>query len=117
MATSKPTSSPRAEIGVRCVAGSPSGLRRRRDPRVAVATVFVIVVMFAIHHRHPTAEATDDPPSSAKPGPAAPTAPAPPSAAAPPLAIVDRSFIDVLKQEGVPFPSHEYVMSHGHGGL
>jgi len=35
-------------------------------------------------------------------------------APAPPLDIVDRAFIDVLKQEGVPVPSHEYVMSHGH---
>jgi hypothetical protein len=80
---------------------------------VAVGTVFVIVVTFAVHHPHPAAEATDDPPSSARPGPAA-TAPAPPSAVAPPLAIVDRAFIDVLKREGVPVPSHEYVMSHGH---
>jgi hypothetical protein len=81
---------------------------------VAVATVFVIVVMFAVHHPHPAAEATDDPPSSAKPQPAAPTAPAPASAAAPPLAIVDRALIGVLHQEGVPVPSNEYVMSHGH---
>jgi hypothetical protein len=81
---------------------------------VAVATVFVIVMMFAVHHPHPAAEAADDSPSSAKPQPAAPTAPAPASAAAPPLAIVDRAFIGVLQQEGVPVPSHEYVMSHGH---
>jgi Protein of unknown function (DUF732) len=81
---------------------------------VAVGTVFVIVVMFAVHHPHPAAEATDDPPSSARPGPGAPTAPAPPSAAAPPLAIIDRAFIDVLKREGVPVPTQGYVMSHGH---
>jgi hypothetical protein len=81
---------------------------------VAVATVFVIVMMFAVHHPHPAAEATHDPPSSARPQPDAPTAPPPASAAAPPLAIVDRAFIGVLQQEGVPVPSHEYVMSHGH---
>jgi hypothetical protein len=81
---------------------------------VAVATVFVIVMMFAVHHPHPAAEATDDAPASARPQQAAPTEPATPVAATPPLDIVDRAFIDVLKQEGVPVPSHEYVMSHGH---
>ena len=41
-------------------------------------------------------------------------APAAPKAPAPPLDIVDRAFIDALKRDGVPVPSHEYVMSHGH---
>lgn len=40
--------------------------------------------------------------------------PAPPKAHAPPLDIVDRAFIAALKQVGVPVPSHEYVMIHGH---
>src|SRR5262249_30121710 len=55
-------------------------------------------------------------PSSARSNPAAPKAPAPaaPEPPAPPLDIVDRAFIDVLKHEGVPVPSHEYVMIHGH---
>jgi hypothetical protein len=81
---------------------------------VAVATV--LMVMFAVHNPHPAAQPTVVPPSSARSNPAAPKAPAPaaPEAPAPPLDIVDRAFIDVLKQEGVPVPSHEYVMIHGH---
>ena len=73
---------------------------------VAVATV--LVVMFAVDHPHPAAPPTVVPPSSAPPHPAAPKAPAPP------LDVADRAFIDALKQEGVPVPSHEYVMTHGH---
>ncbi len=73
---------------------------------LAVATVFV--VMFVVHGPHPTAQPTVVPPSSARPNPAAP------NAHAPLLDIVDRAFIDVLKKEGVPVPSHEYVMTHGH---
>jgi hypothetical protein len=88
---------------------------------VAVATVFV--VMFAVHNPHPAAQPTVIPPSGARPNPAQPTVvtpsgarpnPTAQKAPAPPLAIVDRAFIDVLKQEGVPVPSHEYVMIHGH---
>ena len=88
---------------------------------VAVATVFV--VMFAVHNPHPAAQPTVIPPSGARPNPAQPTVvtpsgarpnPTAQKAPAPPLDIVDRAFIDVLKQEGVPVPSHEYVMIHGH---
>ena len=80
----------------------------------AVATV--LVVTFAVHHPHPAAQPTVVPPSSARPNPAAPKAPAAaaPKAPAPPIDIVDRAFIDVLEQEGMPVPSHEYVMIHGH---
>jgi hypothetical protein len=74
---------------------------------VAVATV--LVVMFAVHKPHPSAQpAVAPPPSGARPNPAAPTA------HAPPLEIVDSVLIDALKQVGVPVPSHEYVMIHGH---
>ena len=73
---------------------------------VAIATV--LVVMFAVHNPHPAAQPTVIPPSGAPPNQAAPKAPAPQ------LDIVDRAFIDVLKQEGVPVPSHDYVMIHGH---
>jgi hypothetical protein len=48
------------------------------------------------------------PPSSARPNPAAPTTQA--SSAD----IVDTAFVDALKHEGVPIPSREYVISHGH---
>ncbi len=73
---------------------------------VAVATV--LVVMFAVHESHPAAQPPVVPPSSARPNPA------PPKAHAPPLDIVDMAFIDALKHVGVPVPSHEYVMTHGH---
>ncbi|MDT5223917.1 MAG: hypothetical protein QOG19_1324 [Mycobacterium sp.] len=102
---------PRRDRGAQRRLGRLSRLAALPLSLVAVATVFVLVVMFAVHHPHPAAEATDDPPSSARPQP---TAPAPPIATTPPLAIVDRAFIGVLEQEGVPIPSHEYVMSHGH---
>ncbi|MGO9182947.1 DUF732 domain-containing protein [Mycobacterium sp.] len=74
---------------------------------VAVAAVFV--VMFAARSPHPAAEPTVvPPPSSARPTPAAP------KAQAPPVDIVDRAFIDALKQTGVPVPSHDYATTHGH---
>jgi Protein of unknown function (DUF732) len=88
---------------------------------VAVATV--LVVMFAVRNPHPAAQPTVVPPSGVGPNPTQPTVvppsgvrpnPAAPKAHVPPVEIVDRAFIDVLKQEGVPIPSQEYVLSHGH---
>ena len=92
-------------------------------PLSLVAVAIVSVVMFAVHNPHPAAQPTVVPPSGAPPNPAAPTVvppsgtppnPAAPKAQAPPLDIVDRMFIDGLKQDGMPVPSHEYVMIHGH---
>jgi hypothetical protein len=77
-------------------------------PLSLVAVASVLVVMFAVHHPDPAAQPTVVPPSSAQPNPA------PPKAPAPPLDIVDGAFIDALKRDGVPVPSHEYVMIHGH---
>jgi hypothetical protein len=83
----------------------------------------VLVVMFAVHNPHPAAEPTEVPPSGARPNPAEPTVVPPsgarpnlaaPQAPAPPLDIVDRAFIDVLKRDGVPVPSHEYVTTQAH---
>jgi Protein of unknown function (DUF732) len=76
-------------------------------PLSLVAVGAALVVMFAVHP-HPAAQPPVVPPASASPHPAAPKAPA--SA----LDIVDRVFIDALRQDGVPVPSNEYVMSHGH---
>ena len=106
----------------------PKGVLRRFGRLVAlplslVAAAAVLVVMFAVHNPHPAAEPTEVPPSGARPNPAEPTVVPPrgalpnlaaPQAPAPPLDIVDRAFIDVLKQDGVPVPSHEYEMTHGH---
>ncbi len=82
---------------------------------LAVATA--LLVMFAAHNPQPTAQPTTAPPSGATPNPAVPKTPAAapaPKAQAPPLDIGDRAFIDGLKQQGVPVPSHEYVAAHGH---
>jgi hypothetical protein len=73
---------------------------------LAVATA--VVVMSGVHKPQPAQPAADPPPSSARPTQAAP------EAHAPPVDIVDRAFIDALKQDGVPVPSHEYVTTHGH---
>jgi hypothetical protein len=116
------------------------GVLRRFGPLMAlplsfVAVAAVLAVMFAVHNPHPAAQPTVVPPPGAPPvpppgappvpPPGAPPAPppgAPPDPAAPnaqapqppPLDIVDRAFIDGLRQVGVPVPSHEYVMIHGH---
>jgi len=79
------------------------------------AVAAVLVAMFAVHHPPPAAQPTIVPPPSARvPPPGARPNPAAPSAQAPPLAIVDRAFIDTLRQVGVPVPSHEYVITNGH---
>jgi len=96
------------------------GVLRRFGPLAAlplslVAGAAVIVVMSAVHDPQPAAEpAVVPPPSGAPPSPAAPEAHAPPQAHAPSLDIVDRAFIDVLKHDGVPVPSNEYVTTQGH---
>ena len=116
---SKPSRSATRPTSSRLTGGK--GVLRRFGPFAAlplslVAVATVLMVMFAVHNPHPAAQPTVVPPSSARPNPAAPKAPAAaaPKAPAPPIHIVDRAFIDVLKQEGVPVPSHEYVMIHGH---
>ena len=78
-------------------------------PLSLLAVVAAIVVLFAAPRNHPAAEPTVvPPPSSAQP------VPAPPKAAAAPADIVDRAFIDALKQNGVPVPSRDYATTHGH---
>jgi len=90
------------------------GALRRFGPLAALplsllAVATALVVMFGAHKPPPGEEpAAAPPPSSAQPQPAAP------QAHAPPVDIVDRAFIDALKQDGVPVPSHEYVTTHGH---
>ena len=79
---------------------------------LAIATV--LVVLFAVRHPDPSAQPAEVSPSSEGPAPAPPRAPPAPKAPAPPIDAVDMAFIAVLKHDGVPVPSHEYVMSHGH---
>jgi hypothetical protein len=83
-------------------------------PLSVLAVATALVAMFGAHKPAPEEEpAAAPPPSSAQPQPAAPPAHAPP-AHAPPVDIVDGALIDVLKQDGVPVPSREYVTTHGH---
>jgi len=82
-------------------------------PLSLLAIAAGLVVMFAMQKADPAEPAEASPPSAAPPSPAAPSRAAP--AAHPPLIdIVDTAFINVLKQDGVPVPSHEYVTTHGH---
>lgn len=80
---------------------------------VAVAAVLVVLV-FAVRQPPPAAQPAEAPPSSERSDPAAPPSPASPPNHAPPLHLIDRAFIDTLKQEGVPVPSQEYVLAQGH---
>jgi Protein of unknown function (DUF732) len=75
---------------------------------VAVAAA-VMVVMFAVHHQDSSAQPTESPPSAAPP----PSRIAP-KAPAPRIDMADMAFIAALKDEGVPIPSQEYVMTKGH---
>ena len=89
-------------------------------PLSLIAVAAVLVVVFAVRNTHPAAEPTEVPPSDARPEPAVPKPIAPPPHRAPTLDhaglndIVDRAFVDALKQEGVPVPSREYVTAQGH---
>ena len=96
------------------------GVLRRFGPLAALplsvlAVAAVFVVMFAVHNPHPAAQPTIvQPPGARVPPPGARPNPAAPKAKAPPIDIVDRGFIDALRQVGVPVPSHEYVITNGH---
>ena len=79
---------------------------------IAVAAVFVVT--FAAGKPSPAAQSAEVPPSSSEPSPAPPPSPAAPIAHTPPGDIVDRAFVETLEREGVPIPSQEYVMTHGH---
>lgn len=83
-------------------------------PLSLVAVVSAVVVMFALHRQDSSAQAEDPPPSAAPPTPAAPFTPAAPKPSAPALNPIDAAYISVLKQEGVPVPSQEYVLAQGH---
>ena len=67
------------------------------------------VLIFAVHRPHPAEQPTAaPPPSSAQPAPAAPNPPAPR------FDIADSAFVDALKQQGVPVPSHDYATTQAH---
>jgi hypothetical protein len=76
---------------------------------IAAAAAAVVVVMFSVHHQDSSEQATETPPSAAPPpNRIAPKAPAPR------IDMADAVFVAMLKQEGVPVPSQEYVMTQGH---
>jgi len=124
----RPAASKTAAVGTRLQLGNSKAivpqrrkgvLRRFGLPTVlpisllAIAAALVVVV-FAVRHPHPAAEPAEVPPSSEQPAPPAPTPPAPPVGRTPPLPVIDRAFVDTLKQEGVPVPSPDYVLAQGH---
>jgi hypothetical protein len=98
----------------------PMGLRRlglfAALPISVGAVTAAFVVMSTVHNPDPAAQPIVAPPSTAGPAPAAPQPPAAgvPKASAPLPNIVDRAFVDALKQEGVPVPSNEYATAKGH---
>ncbi|BBY08571.1 DUF732 domain-containing protein [Mycobacterium noviomagense] len=88
-------------------------------PLSLIALAALVMLMFtASHSAPPAAQPTVVPPPPAPaviPPSAAPSNPvAPSSPAPPPLDIVDSAFIDALKHDGLPVPSHDYVTNQGH---
>jgi hypothetical protein len=79
------------------------------------AGAVLVVVLFGLRNPHPAAQQAEDAASSVRPAPAAPIPPSPPVTRAPQLPLLDRAFIDTLKQEGVPVPSNDYVLAQAHG--
>ncbi|BBY24367.1 DUF732 domain-containing protein [Mycobacterium stomatepiae] len=82
-------------------------------PLSLIAIVAAAVVMLAVHHEsstamQPEAQPTETPPSGAPAKPLAPQVPAPR------IDVADAALVDVLKHEGVPVPSQEYVTAQGH---
>jgi hypothetical protein len=95
------------------------GARRRLRvpaalPLSLVAAGAAFAIMFAVHNQRPVDQQAEIPPTSEHPSPPAPKPPAPPVKQAPALPILDRAFVDTLKQEGVPVPSPDYAMAQGH---
>ncbi len=94
------------------------GLLRRFGPLAVLPLSLLGVaaasaVMFAGHEQEPAASPPAAPPADQQPSAAQPS-PAPPETQAPPVSLVDIVFVNGLKQVGVPIPSQDYVMSHGH---
>lgn len=118
---SLPTSGPSASKPTRSRLAARKGVLLRIGSRAVlplslVAGAAALVVVFTVHNTHPAAQPAVTPPSGAPSSPGAPkaSAPAAPKAPASLADIVDRAFVDALKQEGVPVPSPEYVTIHGH---
>lgn len=93
------------------------GARRRFGllaalPLSLIALAAAVVVMFGVHHQDSSKQSAETPPSAAPPS--APPKPVAPKAPAPRIDMVDMVFVATLKQEGVPVPSQEYVMTQGH---
>ncbi len=83
-------------------------------PLSLVGVVALVVVLLSVHDARPTAQPTVIPPSDMRPEPIAPKLQSPVNPNPAPLGIVDRAFIDVLKQRDVPIPSNDYALAHGH---
>lgn len=87
---------------------------------VAIATVLlaaatVLMVLVVVRKPYPAAQPEIAPSSSPQPESAAPapglSAPAPPGRSPD---IVNTALVEVLEHDGLPVPSHEYVVNHAH---
>jgi len=96
----------------------PRSTRRRIRPTVAlplslVAAAAVAVALIAHRDPHAAPSAQSAPPSAEAAPPSAEPAPQP-RKQAPPVNIVDAAFVEALKRNGVPVPSQDYAVTHGH---
>ena len=88
---------------------------RAAVPLCLITIAAAVAVMFALHHRHRATEQTvsppsDEPPATTEPAPAFVPAATPAS----PTDIAEKAMTETLQREGVPVPSHDYVVNQGH---
>lgn len=83
-------------------------------PLSLVAMIGAVVVMFALRQQDSSAQSAEAQPTEAPPSAAPPPSRIAPKAPGPQMSIADTAFISALKQQGVPVPSQDYVMSQGH---
>ncbi len=83
-------------------------------PLSLVAAAAVLVILISHRGSHSAAP----PVQSASPPAAQPAAPAgpgsQPTTQAPPVNLIDTAFVEALKRNGVPVPSHDYAVTQGH---
>ncbi|OBI51619.1 hypothetical protein A5707_13850 [Mycobacterium kyorinense] len=83
-------------------------------PLSLVAVAAALMVWFAAHNPRPSAPPAETPPSATAPPSSAQPRPVAPNPPASQGDVADRALMAALKEQGVPVPSREYVVSHGH---
>jgi hypothetical protein len=92
--------------------GRKSALRRFGPLALLPLSLLAVGASFATMFGSLNQQSADAVEEAPPPASSAPNPP-PPQAQAPPVDVADTVFIDVLKKDGVPVPSHEYVTTHG----